>query len=386
MWALTSYINADPEARAWLNGKPDPWGMVVNPNYRGISKNLPLTSWPLLDTYVPKGEEVSDPCLKESPVPWLPLVAAPVESMSQITIDLQFDLSDSQVGCNNSFQFPSFQAVGQEVPGETFILGITSLADAEQYGLPTAALETQGGSTSDATFTNAAGRSFAAPSAASLSAAVAMMQPDNKTGSWTVPYSKMRNAGAGKSAYPGTMLISTDVPTHGLTPALAKDYGKFLDFVATTGQRTGFGTGQLPPGYLPMTAANGAANMVAYTKAAAVDVAAQNSRVPSPSGPRPHVTPSRSSSPAPSSSSPSSSSQPSSGSSSSASGQSASSSPGASTVTTSPGPTTTQHVAITADVRSAISGAILPLVLLIALIGATIAYGVWQLTRPTGPK
>jgi hypothetical protein len=213
-----------------------------------------------------------------------------------------------------------------------------------------------------------------------------MMQPDNKTGSWTVPYSKMRTAGSGKSAYPGTMLISTDVPTHGLTPALAKDYGKFLDFVATTGQHTGFGAGQLPPGYLPMTAADGAGKMVAYTKAAAVDVAAQNSKVPSLNGPRPHVTPSRSSSPAPSSSSPSSSSQPSSGSSSSASGQSASSSPGASTVTTSPGPKTTQHVAITADVRSAISGAILPLVLLIALIGATIAYGVWQLTRPTEPK
>ena len=48
MWALTSYINADPEARAWLNGKPDPWGMVVNPAYEGIK--LPVESWPLLDT------------------------------------------------------------------------------------------------------------------------------------------------------------------------------------------------------------------------------------------------------------------------------------------------------------------------------------------------
>ncbi len=34
--ALTTYINDDPAARAWLNGKPDPWGMVVNPAYRHI--------------------------------------------------------------------------------------------------------------------------------------------------------------------------------------------------------------------------------------------------------------------------------------------------------------------------------------------------------------
>ena len=42
IYALTSYINADPEARAWLNGSPDPWGMIVNPNYKGIT--LPTSS------------------------------------------------------------------------------------------------------------------------------------------------------------------------------------------------------------------------------------------------------------------------------------------------------------------------------------------------------
>ncbi len=33
--AVTAYINADPEARAWLDGKPDPWGMVINSGLRG---------------------------------------------------------------------------------------------------------------------------------------------------------------------------------------------------------------------------------------------------------------------------------------------------------------------------------------------------------------
>jgi hypothetical protein len=190
------------------------------------------------------------------------------------------------------------------------------------------------------------------------------------------------------------MLISTDVPTHGLAKALGKEYGKFLDFVAAGGQRSGFGTGQLPTGYLPMTAANGAAKMVAYTRAAAADVAAQNNKVPSPGNP--HVVKPRSPSPSPSPSSSTSSSQPTSGSGSSGSassgsssqtgGQGASSSAGTPAGTASPGPASTQRIAITADVRSKTSGLILPLVLLIALIGATIAFGVWQLTRPMEPK
>jgi hypothetical protein len=381
MWALTSYINSDPEARAWLNGTPDPWGMVVNPKYKGIK--LPVTSWPLLDTFIPPDLQSSDVCESGSDAtPWLNLVAEPVDSMATITLDLQFDISDSEVGCNQSYQFPSEEAVGEENPGATFIFGITSLADAEQYGLDTASLETQGGSTSDAQFTTAAGRTFAAPSNASLKAAVAMMQPDDKTGSWTVPYATMRTAAAGKDAYPGTMLISTDVPTHGLPKAMAGDLGKFLNFAVTTGQHPGYAVGNLPPGYLPMTAANGTAKMIAYTKEAAADVAAQNSKVPSPTGGQTGGTPSHKASPSPSTST--SSTEPSSSGTTPASGTSSSSSPSPSpsnqTHTTTPGPT--QHVENTALVHSAVSAAVLPLVLVLALIAATVAFAVWQMARP----
>ena len=51
--AITAYINADPDARAWLDGTPDPWGMVVNPNYQGDKLVLPTYSWPLMDTFEP---------------------------------------------------------------------------------------------------------------------------------------------------------------------------------------------------------------------------------------------------------------------------------------------------------------------------------------------
>ena len=45
--ALTRWIEADPKARAFLKGKPDPWGMTVNANYKGVA--MPFASYPLLD-------------------------------------------------------------------------------------------------------------------------------------------------------------------------------------------------------------------------------------------------------------------------------------------------------------------------------------------------
>ena len=390
MWSLSSYINSDPEARAWLNGRPDPWGMVVNSKYKGIK--LPVTQWPLLDTYVPPtlAQQGIDPCLAASKIPWLSLVASPVESMATITLDLQYNVSDSEIGCNDGTP-PSFESVGQEIPGQTFILGLTSLADAHQFGLNTASLETQGGSTSNAKFSTSAGRSFAAPSDESMRAAVAMMQPDPTIGSWTVPYSRMRTAVAGKSAYPGTMLISTDVLTHGVPKSLAHDYGEFLSFVAGAGQRPGFANGDLPPGYLPMTAAAGAAKMIAYTRLATSDVAAQNSKVPVPGQAGKQTGPGPSPSPSPTSSSGSGGS----GSSVSPSpsvpgghpsvGASASPSPGPlPAISTSPG-SAVQPLQTTGFVRSTLAGNLLPIVLLSALVIGTVAFGAWQIKRPTEP-
>src|SRR5436305_2507848 len=85
--ALTAYIDADREARAWLDGQPDPWGMVVNPNYKGI--DLPVDTWPLLDTYEPRDIYTdSNPCLQQNPVPYLPLVASPTTRLASISLNL----------------------------------------------------------------------------------------------------------------------------------------------------------------------------------------------------------------------------------------------------------------------------------------------------------
>jgi hypothetical protein len=76
------------------------------------------------------------------------------------------------------------------------------------------------------------------------------------------------------------MVVYAAVPTSGLTSATAGELATWLRFASTSGQTPGLGVGDLPPGYLPMTAANGLGDMVAYTAAVADDVQAQNGQIP----------------------------------------------------------------------------------------------------------
>ena len=142
--ALTTYLNADKEARAWLDGAADPWGMKVNPSYLKIK--LPVQTWPQNDTFEPKEYYASglNPCLQNSPVPYLPLIASPTIRMSNITFAMQFANSTSQVNCfevqPGSTVGLKLYAGGRQNPGFRFVLGLTSLGDAARYALDTAAL------------------------------------------------------------------------------------------------------------------------------------------------------------------------------------------------------------------------------------------------------
>jgi hypothetical protein len=268
--ALTTYINDDPSARAWLNGTPDPWGMVVNPAYKGIS--LPVSQWPLLSTFEPSAWYQADAndCLLNDPVPYQPLVAAPLGTLENISQDMQYGQPNSTTVCvqpiPDSAVGEKLVANGRQPAGHRFMIGITPLADNQRYLISTAGLETANGT-------------FVAPTDDSLRAATALLQPDTKTGTWDLPYNRLETSAAA-SAYPGTMVVYAAVPTSGLPKADAADLATFLQFAATTGQTSGFGIGQLPPGYLPLTAANGLSGLADYTVRAASDVAAQDGRLP----------------------------------------------------------------------------------------------------------
>jgi hypothetical protein len=280
-YALTSYINADPEARAWLNGQPDPWGMVVNKNYKGIA--LPVSTWPLDDTTLPDfAGQV--PCADSDPSPWLTLVSNPTPSLATTTINVQFASPSAKTNCVPLDDQPDspvqWASPGRMPPGTRFVIGLTSLGEAARYDLNVASLQT----TADvpdpsAKFTDATGRTFVAPSQAALKDAASLFAEDKTTNTWTVPYDKFTTT-AGANAYPGTLLVYTDVPTKGLAKADAANYAKLLLFAAGSGQTPGTGNGQLPDGYLPMTSANGMTALAAYTGRAASAVENQTGVVP----------------------------------------------------------------------------------------------------------
>jgi hypothetical protein len=164
------------------------------------------------------------------------------------------------------------------------LLGLVSVADAARYQLTTAQLQTHNTSTGSGVFSDATGRSFAGPTDSALHAAADLLKPDDSSGTWPIPYNTLRTAPAGILAYPGTVLISTDVPTKGLPAGDGSRYAQFLRFAAGPGQNAGLGNGQLPPGYLPITAANGLGALTTYTLKAADAVSAQQCDVPFVSG------------------------------------------------------------------------------------------------------
>jgi hypothetical protein len=258
MTALTTYINDNAQARAWLNGKPDQYGMVVNPAYKHIS--LPVNRWPLLSTFEPKQwyDGDTNDCLHNSPVPFLPLVAAPMARLEQISESLQFALAASTTVCSQidgTTTGEKLVALGRQTTGFRFMIGVTSLADADRYQIRSAALQT----------TNA--NTFVAPDTDSLRAAATFLHPNSSTGTWPVPYKKLVTNSKAAKAYPGTMVVYASVPTQGLPKQDAKDYAGLLSYVAGKGQRQGQAVGELPPGYLPMTSANGLGSLAGYTAA-----------------------------------------------------------------------------------------------------------------------
>ena len=277
MHALTSYLQADPEARAFLNGTPDPWGMVVNASYKGIE--LPVNNWPQLDTFV---TAPFNNCLVANPVPYLPLVASPTSRLATVALEMQYTIAPSQVVCQQTDTGIGDKLVsqGRQAGGFRFLVGVTSLADSKRFGLQTASLLSSTATTAPTKFTDPTGRTFTAPDDASLAAAAHLLTPDPAAKHWNLDPAVLRKAPTAATTYPGTMIVSAAIPTSGLSATQAAHYATFLRFTAGVGQRPGSAIGTLAEGYLPMTAANGLGAQADYTNRAAAAVAAQNGIVP----------------------------------------------------------------------------------------------------------
>lgn len=210
-WELTSWLNSDPAARAFLNGKPDPWGMTVNAAYKGIK--LPVQNFPSLD------EDQANAFL-------------PIQGLDQVAHQLsiaQFPGGTTEIDDGQTV-VSKYQ---RQNPGGHEIIGIVDAADASAFLLHTAALE------------NAAGK-FVSPTNVAVLAAESHMSvsPDKVT---RQPDFTSKDA----ASYPLPVVTTALLPI-GAAKAQATSIARLLTYSSSAGQQQGAALGQLPVGYVPL--------------------------------------------------------------------------------------------------------------------------------------
>jgi hypothetical protein len=267
--SLTDYISTDKDAMDFIAGKPDPWGMVVNPSYKNIK--LPVSEWPLLDTFKPTSDLE---CLKENPAVYLAQVAAPVSDLRTIAEAVLDGWPNVQTRCDKPTPVDPFKLgrVDRQGVGSRFMMGITSLGDAARFDLRTAALETTPGH-------------FAGPSNASMAAAVGHVAPGGSMQPFTLSQATLRKD---PSAYPGTMVVYTAARTKGLDKSDAGKVAQFIRVSTTEGQRPGGGNGELPDGFLPIRASGPTAPLFRAAQVVAAAIAGQHGKNGPGGGPGAH--------------------------------------------------------------------------------------------------
>ena len=212
--ALTRWIAADPDARAFLDGEPDPWGMKVNANYKNVQ--LPFASYPLLDQQLSTTFE-------------------PVQDLDSLARQLSIArfpgaLVTQENGVNVVTKPP------RQNPGRREVIGIIDAAAAAKFLLPTAALE------------NTAGE-FVKPDTQGLLAGVSHADVNADGVTRTVDLTS-----TDPDIYPLSLLISAALSTKAPRAERA-EMVDFLDYATGAGQAPGEEVGQLPAGHAPLTPA-----------------------------------------------------------------------------------------------------------------------------------
>jgi hypothetical protein len=240
---IWDWVLADPDAKAFLSGTPDPHGMKVNPNYKlGDALLLPRSDFPKTDPYC-----------REFPG------SQPVRP-ELCTLDLHpyaADMHDAARSASRgdpllrtvwdpTAQPPAYKRGPAQPLGSRRMLAVTDAATAARFDLPVAHL------------VNASGN-LVEPTPANLLAGLAQMKPGSD------PRVREPNPSVtGANAYPLTTLTYASTVPSSLDAAGRADYAGFLRYVAGDGQQPGLSPGQLSPGYAPLPA-----ELRAQTRAAA---------------------------------------------------------------------------------------------------------------------
>jgi hypothetical protein len=151
---LWSWVKADPDARAFLAGTPDPSGMVINPNNKDLS--VPTSTFPRNDQSCQQninlGTGVTGTLCTQDAHPFTTDMHDAGRSASRGDTQSR----TLQVGPDGTT--PTSAKVGRQLPGKRTLLAVVDAATATRYGLPTATLRNTAGQFVAPHHTGTAGR------------------------------------------------------------------------------------------------------------------------------------------------------------------------------------------------------------------------------------
>jgi hypothetical protein len=227
--AVWQWIKSDPDARAFIGGKADPWGTKINPHYKGMSLDRP--EFPRADPSCitfPPATGMTDLCALDH-------LAYAQDFHAEARAAIR-----GQTLQNDTWDYGPPARWKQNPPqsaGERAVLALVDTATAARFKVSMAQLK------------NAAGR-YVAPTNAAMGAAVSAMKASGTPGVVV-----MNPASKSAGAYPMTQITYAATAPRQLSEENAKAYAEFLGYAAGDGQTPGIEPGMLPAGYLPLTAA-----------------------------------------------------------------------------------------------------------------------------------
>ncbi|NDH65445.1 MAG: hypothetical protein EBY26_03570 [Microbacteriaceae bacterium] len=277
--ALWKYILADKEAADFMSGKPDDWGMKVNPWYStsasinptGTGLNLPSVTFPKSDPIEKPNtvgqENGSGPV---NLVAWRPYLQDFTAGAANVLRGQSLLLGP----WNPNGTPPAFGKSSRVTPGSQSTISITVSPAASLYQNVQVSLQ------------NPAGE-FIAPTLKSLSAAGAAMTASEKNPQIVEFNFSSKEAKSATEAYPLTVPIYLGVNTQAQDKSSLAVFANMLQFITDEGQTLGEGKGQLPQGYAPLNSrlADDAKTAIGKIKNASKEV--EQAAEPQPLDPEP---------------------------------------------------------------------------------------------------
>ena len=268
--AVWDWLLNDKDARAFLSGCPDPSGMTINPfystrTYDGCQDQAAVldqqAGQKIADTRTPDGftyarqsypsEGAAYPQVYWTEKQAIRNADGSVDLPALTVGDQYARVQDMAAAAQNTVRAqpasttswcadcspPAYKMVARQGYGSRNVLSITDAASAAKFQLPTAQL------------CNGDGSLCVGANTSSLQAAAGQFEPTGVPG-------VMRPAEAADygTAYPLTLPVYGAVNLGSVSKSQATTFAELFSYISTDGQKSGFQSGMLPPGYAPLTA------------------------------------------------------------------------------------------------------------------------------------